>query len=28
VPGVDDVRSMICMEEVKASAPLPVDMIP
>jgi len=26
VPGVDDVRSMICMEEVKASAPLPVDL--
>lgn len=25
VPGVDDVRSMICLEEVKASAPLPVD---
>lgn len=24
VPGVDDVRSMICMEEVKASSPLPV----
>ena len=28
VPGVDDVRSMICMEEVKASAPLPVDLAP
>ena len=28
VPGVDDVRSMICMEEVKASAPLPVDLVP
>jgi DNA-binding Lrp family transcriptional regulator len=26
VPGVDDVRSMICMEEVKAPAALPVDM--
>jgi DNA-binding Lrp family transcriptional regulator len=26
VPGVDDVRSMICMEEVKASAPLPVHL--
>jgi DNA-binding Lrp family transcriptional regulator len=26
VPGVDDVRSMICMEEVKAPAPLPVDL--
>ena len=25
VPGVDDVRSMICLEEVKAPAPLPVD---
>jgi DNA-binding Lrp family transcriptional regulator len=25
VKGVDDVRSMICLEEVKASAPLPVD---
>ena len=25
VPGVDDVRSMICMEEVKASSPLPVE---
>ncbi len=25
LPGVDDVRSMICLEEVKASAPLPVD---
>jgi DNA-binding Lrp family transcriptional regulator len=24
VPGVDDVRSMICMEEVKAPSPLPV----
>ncbi len=24
VPGVDDVRSMICLEEVKAPAPLPV----
>ena len=23
VPGVDDVRSMICLEEVKALAPLP-----
>jgi len=28
VPGVDDVRSMICMEEVKARSPLPVDMAP
>ena len=28
VPGVDDVRSMICMEEVKAAAPLPVDLMP
>lgn len=28
VPGVDDVRSMICLEEVKAPAPLPVDLIP
>jgi Lrp/AsnC family transcriptional regulator, leucine-responsive regulatory protein len=28
VPGVDDVRSMICMEEVKAPAPLPVDLEP
>lgn len=26
VPGVDDVRSMICMEEVKAPAPLPVNL--
>ncbi len=25
VPGVDDVRSMICLEEVKAPAALPVD---
>jgi len=25
VPGVDDVRSMICLEEIKASAPLPVE---
>lgn len=25
VPGVDDVRSMICLEEIKAAAPLPVD---
>ena len=24
VPGVDDVRSMICLEEVKAASPLPV----
>jgi Lrp/AsnC family leucine-responsive transcriptional regulator len=23
--GVADVRSMICLEEIKASAPLPVD---
>ena len=28
VPGVDDVRSMICMEEVKAPSPLPVDLSP
>ncbi|HEY0856218.1 MAG TPA: Lrp/AsnC family transcriptional regulator [Albitalea sp.] len=28
VPGVDDVRSMICMEEVKAASPLPVDLAP
>jgi len=28
VPGVDDVRSMICMEEVKPRSPLPVDMGP
>ena len=28
VPGVDDVRSMICMEEVKAPAPLPVELGP
>jgi Lrp/AsnC family transcriptional regulator, leucine-responsive regulatory protein len=26
LPGVDDVRSMICMEEVKAPAALPVDV--
>jgi Lrp/AsnC family transcriptional regulator, leucine-responsive regulatory protein len=26
VPGVDDVRSMICMEEIKAPAALPVDL--
>lgn len=26
VPGVDDVRSMICMEEIKAPAPLPVHL--
>ncbi|AKJ27704.1 Lrp/AsnC family transcriptional regulator [Caldimonas brevitalea] len=26
VPGVDDVRSMICMEEIKPPAPLPVDV--
>ena len=25
VAGVDDVRSMICLEEVKAASPLPVD---
>lgn len=25
VPGVDDVRSMICLEEVKPPSPLPVD---
>ncbi len=28
VPGVDDVRSMICMEEVKAASPLPVELAP
>jgi DNA-binding Lrp family transcriptional regulator len=28
VPGVDDVRSMICLEEVKAPAPLPIDVVP
>jgi DNA-binding Lrp family transcriptional regulator len=27
VPGVDDVRSMICLEEVKAPAPLPVEIV-
>ena len=26
VRGVDDVRSMICLEEIKAAAPLPVDL--
>ena len=26
VPGVDDVRSMICLEEVKPLAPLPTDV--
>jgi DNA-binding Lrp family transcriptional regulator len=26
VPGVDDVRSMICMEEVKPRSPLPVEL--
>jgi DNA-binding Lrp family transcriptional regulator len=26
VPGVDDVRSMICLEEIKAPSPLPVDL--
>jgi len=26
VPGVDDVRSMICLEEVKSPSPLPVDL--
>ena len=25
VPGVDDVRSMICLEEIKPPSPLPVD---
>jgi len=25
VPGIDDVRSMICLEEIKRAAPLPVD---
>jgi len=28
VPGVDDVRSMICMEEVKGPSPLPVNLQP
>jgi Lrp/AsnC family transcriptional regulator, leucine-responsive regulatory protein len=26
VPGVDDVRSMICLEEIKAPSPLPVSL--
>jgi Lrp/AsnC family leucine-responsive transcriptional regulator len=26
VPGVDDVRSMICLEEIKAPSPLPVGL--
>ncbi len=26
VPGVDDVRSMICMEEIKAPSPMPVNL--
>ena len=26
VPGVDDVRSMFCMEEIKAPSPLPVGL--
>ena len=25
VPGIDDVRSMICLEEIKLASPLPVD---
>ncbi|MGZ5204560.1 MAG: Lrp/AsnC family transcriptional regulator [Caldimonas sp.] len=25
VPGIDDVRSMICLEEIKPASPLPVD---
>ena len=25
VPGIDDVRSMICLEEIKPPSPLPVD---
>ena len=25
IPGVDDVRSLICLEEVKPASPLPVD---
>ncbi|MEO9068374.1 MAG: Lrp/AsnC ligand binding domain-containing protein, partial [Caldimonas sp.] len=25
ISGVDDVRSMICLEEVKPASPLPVD---
>lgn len=25
IPGVDDVRSMICLEEIKPQAPLPTD---
>jgi DNA-binding Lrp family transcriptional regulator len=24
VPGIDDVRSMICLEEIKSASPLPV----
>jgi len=24
VPGIDDVRSMICLEEIKLASPLPV----
>ena len=25
MPGVDDVRSMICMEEIKPASPLPLE---
>jgi hypothetical protein len=25
VPGIDDVRSMIALEEIKRASPLPVD---
>jgi Lrp/AsnC family leucine-responsive transcriptional regulator len=25
VPGIDDVRSMIALEEIKPTSPLPVD---
>ena len=25
IPGIDDVRSMICLEEIKPPSPLPVD---
>jgi hypothetical protein len=25
VPGIDDVRSMICLEEIKRTSPLPVE---
>jgi Lrp/AsnC family transcriptional regulator, leucine-responsive regulatory protein len=26
VPGIDDVRSMICLEEIKLASPLPVQV--